>query len=284
LCESWEGTAAKGGRFHYYTCQNYLKRGKAACNSRLLNKNKLEKAVLDQVQEQILSEDNVRRDIELVIDQTRSDHESSAEEKAILLAIADADAKLHRWEEALERGLLSLEDASHRIKELRHERAALLKTKGELAQKPRSLRKALPIPTPLMNNYIREMQERLRTNKIGYKKEFLREIIKEVRVKGREITLTYRLPIAKKPSSGANGGEFFTLLQMVEAGGIEPPSEGLRPNMTTCLADVLISLVEPPAAGSLGASRFGFQPHPLRQENQPIPLNDVLSNPVGESR
>jgi hypothetical protein len=38
---------------------------------------------------------------------------------------------------------------------------------------------------------------------------------------------------------------------LVEAGGIEPPSEGLRSNMTTCLADVLISLIEPPTAGSL---------------------------------
>ena len=72
--------------------------------------------------------------------------------------------------------------------------------------------------------------------------------------------------------------------KLVEAGGIEPPSEGLPSNMTTCLADALISLLEPPAAGSLGASRFGFQPHPLRQENRPIPLNDVLSDPVGENR
>ena len=124
------------------------------------------------VQEKILSEDNVRRYIELVIEQTRSNPEPSAEEKATLLAIADADAKLRRWEEALERGLLSLEDASHRIKELRHERAALLKTKDGLAQKSRSVGKVLPIPTPLMNNYIREMRERLRTKKIGYKKEF----------------------------------------------------------------------------------------------------------------
>ena len=66
------------------------------------------------------------------------------------------------------------------------------------------------------------MQERLRTKKIGYKKEFLREIIKEVRVKGREITLTYKLQIAKKPSGGANGGELFTVLQMVVAVGLEP--------------------------------------------------------------
>jgi hypothetical protein len=78
--------------------------------------------------------------------------------------------------------------------------------------------------------------------------------------------------------------KFLLRKNLVEAGGIEPPSEGLPPNMTTCLAASLISLFEPPAAGSLGASRFGSRPHPLRQGNQPIPLNDVLSDPVGESR
>ena len=67
-------------------------------------------------------------------------------------------------------------------------------------------------------------------------------------------------------------------------GKSNPRPKVFRPNMTTCLADALISLLEPPTAGSLGASRFGFQPHSLRQENQPIPLNDVLSDPVGESR
>ena len=30
--------------------------------------------------------------------------------------------------------------------------------------------------------------------KTGYKKEFLREILKEVRVRGREVRLTYQLP------------------------------------------------------------------------------------------
>jgi len=73
-------------------------------------------------------------------------------------------------------------------------------------------------------------------------------------------------------------------LKLVEAGGIEPPSEGLPPEMTTCLAVVLVSLLEPPTAGFLGAIRFGSRPHPLRHENQHIPLNDVLYSPVGESR
>src|SRR5262245_37132749 len=163
VCDACEhhfvGTAAKGGRFHYYTCQSYLKRGKAACDSPLLNKDKLEKAVLNQVQEQILSEHNVRRYIELVIDQTRSDPERAPKRRRSYWLSPMRTPNSAGGKKALERGLLSLEDASHRIKELRHERAALLKTKEEMAKKSRSLGKVLPIPTPLMNNYIREMHE-----------------------------------------------------------------------------------------------------------------------------
>ena len=158
----------------------------------------------------------MRRYIEMVIEQARSEQQPSAEEKAVSFAIEDTDAKLRRWEEALE-------DAAHRIKELRHERAALLKTRSSLEQKSSSTAKILPIPTPLMNTYIREMQELLRSKKIGYRKEFLREIIKEVRVRGKEIILTYKIPLtANKASREGRAGKFFTVLQMVVAVGLEP--------------------------------------------------------------
>ena len=39
------------------------------------------------------------------------------------------------------------------------------------------------------------MQERLRERKIGAKKEFIREIVKEVRVRDKTIQLTYNLPL-----------------------------------------------------------------------------------------
>ena len=62
-----------------------------------------------------------------------------------------------------------------------------------------------------MASYIREMQERLRAKKLGYKKEFLREIIKEVRVRGSEITLTYKIPLSPKERIDTGREEFFTL-------------------------------------------------------------------------
>ena len=93
-------------------------------------------------------------------------------------------------------------------------------------------RRILPIPTRLMDEYVRQIQMRLRAKKIGYKKEFLREILKEVRVKGNAVRLTYKLPMTVRtpPSEGPNPrtGEFFTLYQMVEPMGVEPTTSRVR--------------------------------------------------------
>jgi hypothetical protein len=67
--------------------------------------------------------------------------------------------------------------------------------------------------------------------KIGYKKEFLREILKEPRVRGKEVRLTYKLPMTvRTPLSKDNPQkeEFFTLYQMVEPMGVEPTASRVR--------------------------------------------------------
>ena len=83
-----------------------------------------------------------------------------------------------------------------------------------------------------MDEYIREMQKRLQEKKIGYKKEFLREILKEVRVRRNAVRLTYRLPMTARtpPSAGTKPrtGEFFTLYHLVELMGVEPTASRVR--------------------------------------------------------
>jgi signal transduction protein with GAF and PtsI domain len=184
----------------------------------------LEKAVMEQVQEQILTPENVQRYIEMALGRAASDQKPSSEEKALLKTIEDTDTKLRRWEDALERGLLSLEDAADRIKSLRQERTALLKTKATL-EKSRSRAKILPIPTPLMAGFVKQMQARLKDKKIGYNKEFLKEIIKEVRIRGKEVILTYKIPLTPRKTTGENPqDEFFTVSHLVVAEGLEPPT------------------------------------------------------------
>ena len=226
------GTAAKSGRHHYYCCATYLRKGRDACNAPRLNKEKLEGAVLTQIQEQILSEENVRKYIDLVLEQApHSKTEPSADETAIELALRDIESKLKRWQETLEGGLLDLKDCAERIKELNGQREALLQRKVEV-QKRQSRAKILAIPTRLMDEYVRQMQMRLRGKKIGYRKEFLREILKEVRVRGDEVRITYKLPMTVRtpPSEAGTSrrGEFFTLYQMVEPMGVEPTASRVR--------------------------------------------------------
>ena len=174
--------------------------------------------VLEQIQEQILSEENIHKYISLVLEQTSQQPktEPSADETAVELALRDIDTKLNRWEKTLEGGLLSLEDCAARIKELRQQREALLERKVELHRKARVGAKILPIPTRLMNEYVRQMQMRLRQKNIGFKKEFIREILKEVRVKGNAVRLTYKLPMTvrtppSKSGKPSDGGVLYTV-------------------------------------------------------------------------
>jgi hypothetical protein len=69
-----------------------------------------------------------------------------------------------------------------------------------------------------MAGFVKQMQARLIDKQIGYNKEFLIEIIKEVRIRGEDVILTYKIPLAPRKTTGENPrDEFFTVQQFVEA-------------------------------------------------------------------
>ena len=56
----------------------------------------------------------------------------SPEQDVLRLALSDLQTRLQRWENALESGALSIEQAAQRIKELHEQRQELLKRKQAL--------------------------------------------------------------------------------------------------------------------------------------------------------
>ena len=68
------------------------------------------------------------------------------------------------------------------------------------------------------------MQRRLAAKPIGAKREFLQEVVKEVRVRGRDVTVTYKLPLitSDRRASQPQGRGFFTPLKLVGPPGLEP--------------------------------------------------------------
>ena len=72
-----------------------------------------------------------------------------------------------------------------------------------------------------MDAYVAEMRNRWAEKKIGAKREFLQEVIKEMRVRGNDIQLTYKLPL-RGPER-----QFFTPLKLVGPPGLEPGTNRL---------------------------------------------------------
>ena len=92
----------------------------------------------------------------------------------------------------------------------------MLKKKQALDRERPGGKTVYAIPTARMDAYVAEMRRRLAAKQIGAKREFLQEVVKEVRVRGSNITLTYKLPLR------ASEGRFFTPLRLVGPPGLEP--------------------------------------------------------------
>jgi hypothetical protein len=103
-----------------------------------------------------------------------------------------------------------------RIKELHKQRQELLTKKQALDRARPGVKTAYTIPAAHMDAYIYEMRRRLLAKQIGAKKEFLQEVVKEVRVRRSKLTLTYKLPLRMSE------GKFFTPLKLVGPPGLEP--------------------------------------------------------------
>jgi uncharacterized coiled-coil DUF342 family protein len=75
--------------------------------------------------------------------------------------------RLQRWENALETGALSIEQAAQRIKELHEQRQELLKKKQALDNNRRGMKTVSAIPTTRMDAYVGEMRRCLAAKQTG---------------------------------------------------------------------------------------------------------------------
>ena len=124
-----------------------------------------------------------------------------------------------RCENALESGALSIDKAARRIKELHEQRQELLKKKEALDRR-RSIKTVSATPTSHMNAYVMEMRRRL-AEKYRSEAGVPSRDFEEVRVRGNNITLAYRLPLRTSEK------QFFTPLRLVGPPGLEPGTNRL---------------------------------------------------------
>ena len=52
---------AKSGKFHYYSCQTYMKKGRQYCDQKLIPANKIEPLIVATIKEKVFTEKNIQK-------------------------------------------------------------------------------------------------------------------------------------------------------------------------------------------------------------------------------
>jgi len=191
------GCSAKSGRFHYYACHNLLAKGKTSCSAKLVNKDRIESAIMGRLKSQILTEENLIKLLDLTNRELNQAH--SAEQKQIAMLdreIIKHERKLDNLYKVLESGKFDADDLAPRIKELRKSIADLRGQKQLLLTKPH--RHIEPMTKSQIKAYVEDLSQLLSEGTILEQKGFIRSFIKRITVDDGKVTILYTYPIDNK--------------------------------------------------------------------------------------
>jgi hypothetical protein len=210
------GTQAKSGTFFYYACQRYLKEGPEACRSGLVSRARLEDAVVHQLKDRVLTDDNLSALVSLVNEEMNKERRGARERIAAVDAqLRTLNGRLDKLYVALETGHVNMADIGPRIKALRQEIEAAEEQKRDiLAQEAAPLR----VNGAEVRRCVEDLRELLADGTIMERKSWLRTWVKRISVdKKRGGTIEYTLPLAQNarglPTMGGLNGLVLSTVQ-----------------------------------------------------------------------
>jgi DNA invertase Pin-like site-specific DNA recombinase len=189
------GQDAKSGQFTYYVCGTLLKKGAGSCPNRYLNSQKFENLVIDKIKEHVLTTENLTKLVHIVneeMDNLVPEYRQRLD--SIINEIADIDRRLERLYDALETGQIQLVDLAPRIQQLRQRRDRLQAVKWEMEQQLSDRRVELA-DSETVARYVADLHDLLSESSLAERKSFVRSFVKEVKVTGDEVLLTYTIPM-----------------------------------------------------------------------------------------
>ena len=192
-----------------------LKRGAGACSTRYLSSQQFEKLVVDKIKEHILTTENLKELVRLVNEEMDAASNGCRQRLDVITdEIADANRRLERLYDALETGKVRLEDLSPRIQQLRYRLEQLQKTRYELELQISERRIELA-DQEIITRYVEDLRNLLSESPLTERKSFIRSFVKEVKVTGQDVLLTYTIPM---PPKGITTEE-VSVLSTVQNGG-----------------------------------------------------------------
>ena len=188
------GADAKSGRYNYYVCHSLLKLGRGICETPRLNARDFEKFIVQQIQENILSESNIRALIKVLEEEMEGAVRQERQRlEAIEEELDEVQRKLGRIWHIVETGDVDITHASERIREHR-DRQDQLEIAAEEARLILAERRALLNRADAIVSYAVRMSRFLQTCEYAETRAFVRSFIKEIEVKPGRAVITYSIP------------------------------------------------------------------------------------------
>jgi site-specific DNA recombinase len=209
------GHDAKSGRFTYYVCGTLLKKGTDSCPTHYLNSQQFENLVIDKIKEHVLTTDNLTRLVHMVneeMDSLAIEYRQRLDN--VINEIADVDRRLERLYDALETGRIQLADLAPRIQQLRQRREQLQAARSQLEQ-DLSARRVELADEETVAHCVSDLRNLLSESSLAERKSFVRSFVKEVKVTGDNVLLTYTIPMLPKGLTE----EMLPVLSIVHDGG-----------------------------------------------------------------
>lgn len=202
------GHSAKGGQYHYYTCQTKQKQGAAACpEARNFVQHTAEHVVVEALQRGALSPEvfaDLVREVQVAL---REDQGKLLGQRAVVQAeLIACDRKLDNLFAAVETGTIPAARLAPRIEAVSQEREALetrLQSLPESSDEP-----ILEIGASEIDAWVRDLRAVLQRGSPDERRGLLRAWIKSIVADGDDLTIEYTFPIVgvSTPSGGASGG------------------------------------------------------------------------------
>ena len=133
---------------------------------------------------------------------------------AIEDSLVGIEARLGRLYDAIETGGIDLDDLKRRIRELRDQQDRLLSRLAEVNHELSERRIALAGPE-VVSRCVEDMRTLLAHSPLSERKAFIKSFVREVKVTGQEVLLTYTMPL----SSDGAFEETVGVLPSVRYGG-----------------------------------------------------------------
>ena len=213
------GCSAKSGKFSYYRCNNALRHDPEACRSGWLPKNKIEGFIIDRVKENVLTDDNLTTLVKMVNEEIRllAGHRRERLEE-IDKQFESVNQKLAKYYAAFEKGTMSADDATPRIRELRSEQTRLQRARDEALSELEDT-EPKDLGTERVLDYVKDFKALLSKGTFVEQKAFLRSFIKRIDFEPGQVAINYTIPMPVEKGKTSerevlsieqSGGPFWT--------------------------------------------------------------------------